>query len=83
MITENPCQGLITGVVDTGEHLIAGVICKYFREFLHKFEMTLIEYSGAGGTLIPEEKLRKSRVRLPFSSLFKTYIRILIFPDVH
>ncbi len=64
-ITENPWQGLFTGVVDTGEQLIAGVFdtgdknsFEYLREFSKKFETVLMEYLGAQGAMIHEKNLK-------------------------
>ncbi len=47
--------------------------CEYLRNFWKKFEMVLMEYSGAGGKLIHKKtRSKKSRDTVPLSpSLFK------------
>jgi hypothetical protein len=57
------------GLVDTGGKFATGVvdiggapwIAEYVREFSKKFEMVLLEYSGAGGKLI-HEKNQKQKI---------------------
>ncbi len=74
--TENPRQGLIAGVVDTGEQLIAGVVDtgdkhsfeNIFVNFRKKFETALREYSLGQGTLIHEKNLKsKISCQTPFN----------------
>jgi hypothetical protein len=58
--------------------------CEYLREFSKKFEMVLMEYSGAGGKLIHEKnQKKKSRDTLPFKgyttsleSMTKVFLRV-------
>jgi hypothetical protein len=52
-ITENAWQGLIAGVVDTGDKTF---IRDYLREFSKKFKTAPMVYLGAWGTLIHEKK---------------------------
>jgi hypothetical protein len=84
-IDENPGIGLITGVVDTGEYLIAGVndardkhkVVNISVSFRRKFEMEPTGYSGDRGKLIFLKKLEsKSRVRHPFNK-YLDYFQIL------
>jgi hypothetical protein len=54
-----------TGVVDTGWCTLTS---EYLCEFLKKFKMVLMEYSGAGGKLIHEKNgSKKSRDTVPLS----------------
>jgi hypothetical protein len=47
----------IPGVVDTGAWCT--LTWEYLSEFLKKFETVLMGYSGAGGKLIHEKKLKQ------------------------
>jgi hypothetical protein len=59
----NTAKKLFTGVNNTVDKFFAGVVnasnktvCKYLREFVKKFEMVLMGYSGVWGKLINEKK---------------------------
>ncbi len=56
--------------------------CKYLREFSKKFEMVLMEYSGAGGKLI-HEKNQKQKISLhfPFKSII--FLCTVLYFGVH
>ncbi len=94
-----------TGVIDTGNKCAAGVVdtggnfatggtltCEYLRNFMKKFEMTLMLFSGAWGKVINEKTLkqkfswhcpfikkRKVRTNTYLYSPLKNIIQILYF----
>ncbi len=51
-------------------HRWSTLSCEYLRDFWKKFEMVLMEYSGAGGKLIHKKtRSKKSRDTVPLSNI--------------
>jgi hypothetical protein len=52
--------------------------CDYIREFVKKFEMTLMLFAGAWGKMIHGKNMKqKTSLHCPFKHIYNTHVRVL------